>query len=257
MGRISDFLSRALEGIAMAEQKTAMANSVTAMTRWDKVALTRWGEYIIALEKRVVLQAQQMAGPPAKAVDWGCGSGRWSKILHESGWQVTCVDVDAESLEICRQNVPAAVHILAEKTARTVECPTQSARLLLCIEVGPVIERPWFLEEARRILQPGGLLVGVWWNRLSFRGVACRLKYRLQGSVDAENFYNYSFGEQKRKLVKAGFELSKAEGFCWGPFGRSSDSRWIPFFVRCERWLGLNRCPALSPWVMVMARKTE
>jgi SAM-dependent methyltransferase len=232
-------------------------NTATAMTRWDKVALTRWGEYVIAVEKRVILQAQQTAAPPAKALDWGCGSGRWSKLLHELEWQMTCVDVDAEALEICRQNVPAGRHILAERTARRVDCPDQSMRLLLCVEVGPVIERDWFLAEAHRILQRGGLLVSVWWNRHSCRGLACRLKYRLTANKDAENYYNHSFGEQKRELVKAGFEISMAEGFCWWPFGRSSDSRWIPFFVRLERWLRLNRCVALSPWVMVIARKIE
>jgi SAM-dependent methyltransferase len=231
-------------------------NKSHTMTYWDSVAMTQWGKYLIDVEKKFVLKAHQMAKHPGKGLDWGCGSGRWSKMLVEMGWQMTCVDADEDSLEICRRNVPAAAHILAESSARGLGLSAQSHNLLMCIEVGPVIESDWFLSEAGRLLKPGGVLVCVWWNKLSWRGLACRLKYRLTGSKDAAHFYNFSFSHQKRELRKAGFELRAADGFCWGPFGRNSDSKWIPFCIRLERLLLLNRCVAFSPWSIIIAKKT-
>jgi SAM-dependent methyltransferase len=232
-------------------------NPAPAMTYWDSVATTRWGKYIIEVEKDLLLKAHEMVSRADKAVDWGCGSGRWSKLLGDLGWQMTCVDVDKNSLEICRRNVPAAVHLLADGSPPRLQLQDQSANLLMCIEVGPVIESDRFFSEARRVLKPGGVLVCVFWNRLSWRGLACRLKYRLTGSDDAAKFYNFSFAHHKRELRKAGFEICEAEGFCWWPFGRASDSSWIPFCIRMERALRLNRCIALSPWVAAIARKVE
>jgi SAM-dependent methyltransferase len=232
-------------------------NEAAAMTYADKLAMKSWGKYVIDFEQDAILKALKLAGRPTQALDWGCGSGRWSKLLAGLGWQVTCVDVDEHSLEVCRRNVPGAVHILTDRSARTVDCPEKSVDLLLCIEVGPVIETDWYLAEANRVLRPGGLLFNVWWNKYSWRGLACRLKCKLTGNKNGKYYYNFSFWEQKRRLREQGFKLCAAEGFCWSPFGRASDSRWVPFFVQLERLLGLNRCVAFSPWLAVIARKAE
>jgi hypothetical protein len=41
----------------------------------------------------------------------------------------------------------------------------------------------------------------------------------------------------------------------WAPFTRKSDARLIPLATALERVLGLRRLPALSPLIVVTARR--
>jgi SAM-dependent methyltransferase len=225
------------------------------MTYWDQVAETRWGSYIIDVENAVVLRAQAWAKKPLLAIDLGCGSGRWSKLLTKLGWVATCVDVDPQALEVCQHNNPGAKCILASPTGATIPCDSGSATLLLCIEVASVIESTWFPPELSRVLEPGGLFIGVHVNRRSWRGMAVRLKYFLTRSQFRNIYYTSSYGDWRRKIAETGFEMLHEEGFCWAPFQRDSDSALIPFFTKMERCLGLPRLVGLSPWVVFIARK--
>ena len=57
--------------------------------------------------------------------------------------------------------------VLVSPDDSKLPCDTESMKLVLCVEVQPVIKSDWFLEEASRVLQQGGLIVGVFCNRLS------------------------------------------------------------------------------------------
>jgi SAM-dependent methyltransferase len=226
------------------------------LTYWDKVARSKWGNYLTDVEKRVVGQGVKLAGKPSVGVDLGCGSGRWSKLASDAGWRMTCLDVEERTLSICQRNVPNANCLLADPGASTIPCPSNSAGLMLCVEVGPVVEADWFHAEASRVLHDGGILVGVVWNRRSWRGAACRLKYRLTKNPDGRKFYNHAYPPWKKKLTAAGFDVLHEEGLCWGPAGRASNSLLVPLYVKLERFLRLNRLVAWSPWVAFIARKT-
>ena len=227
------------------------------MTYWDEAATTRWGSYISEVERRVILQGQSEAGRPSQALEIGCGSGRWAKMLSDFGWQMTCVDANSQALEICQQKVPTAKCILAHPDDETIPCESESVSLLLCIEVGEVLETQWFLPEAHRVLKRGGVFVGVCWNRHSWRGMACRLKYRFSRSPDGHFFYRQSYSSWKSNLLNFGFDLLYEEGLCWGPFQRTSNSALVPNFVALERILGLNHLTGLSPWIVFIARKVK
>jgi len=226
------------------------------MTYWDKVALTRWGSYLTERERGLVLQGIQSAGKPALGIDMGCGSGRWSKLASESGWRMTCIDADQQSLSVCQRNLPQANCLLANPAVHAIPCQSNSAALLLCVEVAPVIDADWFPSEASRVLADGGVLVAVAWNRHSWRGLALRLKYRLAGTRDTGRFYSHPYSRLKERLTAAGFQVLYEEGLCWGPLGRTSNSALVPLFVTLERVLRLNRWVAWSPWVAFIARKT-
>src|SRR5439155_4055080 len=87
--------------------------SALSMTHWDRVAeTTSWGRYLTDVERQVVLRGEALAERPGHALDLGCGSGRWSKLLSERGWNMTCTDVNAQALAICRRNVPKAKCLL-------------------------------------------------------------------------------------------------------------------------------------------------
>jgi len=223
-------------------------------TMWEMVATTRWGRYTTEVAENAVLAAAEIAGAPASALEVGCEGGRWSRMLSNMGWALTCTDIDAESLAVCQRRVPTANCIQVSPSATTLPCAARSASLLLCVEVFPVMDSAWFAKEANRVLAEDGVLVGVTLNRTSVRGMFVRVKQYLTGS---SQFYNSSYSQWRRRMESAGFTITFQRGYCWFPFTRSSNSTLAPFFIGIERWLGLDRLPALSPWVVFIARKTS
>jgi hypothetical protein len=125
---------------------------------------------------------------------------------------------------------------------------------LLCIEVPPVIQADWFIAESFRVLQPDGVLMGVFGNLLSVRGLLGHAKARFT-RLGPFNFYRVAYPQWRRRMCQAGFHLQHEEGICWPPFGRRSDSNLIPIFTWIESALGLRRMPVVSPWVVFAAQK--
>jgi SAM-dependent methyltransferase len=235
---------------ATVENQRALASA----TLWEKAATTRWGGYVTEVEKRAILGGQSLAEKPAQALEMGCEGGRWSKLLSDLGWEMTCVDVDRQMLDICQQKVPGAKCILASPHDKIIPCDSKSMSLLLCIEVAPVMDSEWFLPEAARVLSDDGILIGILLNKASWRGKMNRMKRSFFG-CKGDEFYKSNYRNWKSSLYQAGFNLVQEEGFCWGPFGRTSNSPLIPLFTRSERLLGLHRLITFSPWVAFIARK--
>lgn len=228
------------------------ALTTSGETFWEKVATTRWGSYISDIETRMILQAHGMAGKPGRALEIGCEGGRWSKMLSDLGWQMVCVDVNPEVLAACRRKIPNAEFILSAAEDRAIPYKSSSMDLLLCIEVAPVIDSDWFLPEAARILRSGGILAAVVWNRASARAFIHARKNKSNGN---DKFYHNTYSRWKTDLGKAGFYPVHEEGFCWGPFDRTSNSPLIPLATKFERLLGLHFMVTFSPWVAVIAKK--
>jgi SAM-dependent methyltransferase len=224
-------------------------------TAWETVATTRWGQYTTGVVESAVVTGCDVAGAPASALEVGCEGGRWSQFLARRSWTLTCTDVDANVLAICRQRVPGATCVLVAPDRTTLPCPAASMRLLLCLEVFAVMDSEWFASEAHRVLEDGGVLVGVALNRTSIRAVFVRLKEYLQRGTRGTSFYRHAYAKRRDALREAGFELVLERGYCWFPFSRASNSRLIPFFTRLERWLLLDRLALVSPWVVFVARK--
>jgi SAM-dependent methyltransferase len=233
--------------------QTTPESRINESTYWESVATTRWGTYVTQVERRIILQGQSITGPPSHAMEIGCEGGRWSKMLFDLGWNMTCVDVNPVSLEICRSKIPQAECLLANPEDKTLACASGSLSLLLCIEVAPVIQSNWFVSEAARVLKENGILVGVFWNKASIRGYSVAMKNRLLKKP--EPFYQYSYGPFKKNLVQNGFKILKEEGFCWAPLGRESNSPLVPAFTLAERFLHLHRLPLVSPWIAFIAKK--
>ena len=223
-------------------------------TSWEKVALTKWGSYLSGVEQRTILRAQKLAGPPASALEIGCEGGRWSLMLSQLGWRMTCTDVNKKSLTICQKRVPTASCILADPSARTIPCDSNCFDLLVCIEVPPVMESDWFPGEAHRILKDNAFFVGVSWNRTSIRGLLSRIRRKFNRSNGG--YYKLPYRTWRQALLKFNFQLVYQEGCCWGPFRRTSNSPLVPLCVKLERLLQLPKIVSLSPWIMFIARKT-
>ena len=176
-------------------------------------------------------------------------------FLAGRGWEVRCTDVNAESLELCRRRVPSAECTLVTGEETSLAEPEESLTLLLCLEVVPVIGSSWFLPEAARVLRPGGLMVCTYYNSLSLRALAYRIRQKFR-----RNDHDYGYYAQKpyvhyaRDLDRSGFDIVSQEGLCWFPFGRTSDSVLVPPAVKLERILGLRKLTSVSPWIVFVAR---
>ena len=222
------------------------------ITFWEIVARRSWGSYISEIEKKAILKAHTLAAKPTTALELGCDGGRWSKLISDLGWSMTCTDIDQHAINICKQRIPSAHCILVHPDDTTISCNAESMGLALCIEVPPVIQADWFIDETFRVLQKGGLIVGVFWNRRSFRGLMLRFARRFRGGYD---WYRLSYPQWRKRFSERGFTFLHEEGFCWFPFRRDSNSSLVPVATQMERSLGLRRFINFSPWVVFIARK--
>lgn len=208
-----------------------------------------------ALEKKTILKAHKVPLATDHAIEIGCEGGRWSMMLHDLGWQMTCVDVDAEALNICQARIPQARCVLTNRLDTRIPLDDCTVRLLLCMEVPAVLPNsPWIVDEACRVLKPGGLLVGSFHNLLSARGVFHHTTARLRGKQDD---YRTCYLLWRGMLRKKGFRFLHEEGLCWFPFRRASNSALVPVLTSLEQRCGLQRLPALSPFVLFVAQFGE
>ncbi len=224
-------------------------------TYWERVAKTNWGSYISNVEKKAILDAHGRFEKPGFALEIGCDGGRWSKLLSDSGWDMTCTDISEEALTVCKARVPTARHILVDGTDTCLPLPTGSMNLLLCMEVFSVIGSDWFIPESFRVLAGGGVLVGVFLNLLSLRGLISRASEVIKRRNHRPGHYDRCFFQWKKRLQHAGFRFVQEKGVCWFPFARTSDSSFVPVCEFVESALGLNRIINLSPWVVFVAEK--
>jgi SAM-dependent methyltransferase len=218
------------------------------LSQWERAALTRWGRYITNLETQVLARAGQMIGRPGVVFDFGCGEGRWTSLLREKGWQAICGDIDEVALAKCAERNPGARCVPLTMGEDRFPVDDAAADLVLCIEVPG--EGAWFRKELVRVLKPGGLVVGIFHNRDSARGLLRSVRDKQRGQYC---FYQMGYSTWSSHMRAVGLDIVHAEGLCWFPFGRMSDSALIPASIGLERFLGLRALPSLSPWVAFIA----
>jgi len=232
----------------------ATKTSADQLPRWERAAFeSRFVAHTSQLEREFILYAHELASAPTVALDYGCEAGRFSQILAERGWSLICADVDACALELCKQRIPEARCVLVTEDNRVLPCGDNALGMILCIEV-PVIGAEWFADEATRTLRPGGLLVGVFHNQLSWRGLAGHLLASVRGDLD---WYSRKYPEWRRSLTRRGFTVVRETGCRWAPFPRLSDSVLLPLFLAAEQALRLPKLTVISPQVIFVARKNN
>jgi len=208
------------------------------------------------IERNAVECAIGLFARPGAALEIGCEGGRWSSLLLSKGWEVTCTDIDPENLDLCKRRLPRARCVLVSPGETTLPCSEGTINIIVCIEVSQVSHADWFIREAHRVLNWGGVLVATMMNMASLRAFGHRVLARSDcGASSKWAPYDVTYRGWKRRLLKGGFDVAREEGFGWMPFSRDSNSPFVPFFTNLERRLCLGGLTAVSPWVAVVARK--
>ncbi|MCB0168161.1 MAG: class I SAM-dependent methyltransferase [Anaerolineae bacterium] len=225
----------------------------SAETFWEKRAKATWGSYIREVETRVIKKTKHLNIKPSTALDIGCDGGELAQIIGNMGWQLICTDIRPQAVARCRRRLPEAVCLLVDVNDIQLPCSPNSLGLIQCIEVPFVIQSHWFITEADRVLQPNGVIVGVFPNLLSIRGYYHALAAKLKGQTTT---YNVRYPNWRARLRRQGFKILYEEGICWFPFSRHSNSSLVPSATQLEKNLGLRRCAAFSPWIVFLAQKS-
>jgi SAM-dependent methyltransferase len=224
------------------------------LPNWERtVGHSRFMTYTSEIERELVVYASELAGPPTRAIDFGCEAGRFSQILAGRGWSMICADTNTSALELCQQRIPGALCVALSEGNRQIPCEDGRLGVLLCIEC-PVMPSEWFAREAARTLRTGGTLVGVLHNKLSWRGAVSHTLALLR---DCHDWYSTSYPTWRRAMRVRGFKMVREVGLRWPPFALTSNSPLLPLALRIERGMGLQKLPAVSPLVAFVAIKTE
>ena len=221
---------------------------------WENLVTTRKGpQYTSKLEEGILAKAHSLFAKPSAAIEVGCEGGRWSQLLSKWGWQIVCTEINQGLVDICKKRMPTATCILVNPNDTVLPCDDKKVDMVLCIEVPPVIQADWFMDEAPRVLRKGGLLVGVCWNRNSWRGLLHHAVAPFRHGDPV--WYALPYSAWREKFCSHGFAMIEEVGMCWFPFGRKSNSPLIPLAARLERVLGLTKLTRFSPLIVFIAKK--
>lgn len=107
-------------------------------------------------------------------IDLGCGTGKWGKRLHDSGFRVTCVDISARMLDQARQTFETADGTSRLSFVQADLCDLSAlpaGEFSLAVALGEPIgcsrDPALAMREIRRILTDDGILVATLDNRLA------------------------------------------------------------------------------------------
>ncbi|MEZ4735940.1 MAG: class I SAM-dependent methyltransferase [Caldilineaceae bacterium] len=151
-------------------------NSVAA--HYDANPATEWARQERHRTEFVVTQhiiTEYLPSSPANVMDIGGGPGRYALWLAGQGHQVTLLDLSAGNLQFAETQARAAgVQFTATVQGTATDLhnfadATFDAALLLgpLYHLGTLAERQRAVQEAKRVLKPGGILFAAFLNRLA------------------------------------------------------------------------------------------
>jgi len=100
-------------------------------------------------------------GPGKVAIELGAGTGKFTRLLVQSGAEVTAVEPIAAMLARLEQDLPGVRALRG--TAQHISLPDSCAEAVVCAQSFHWFASAESLAEIRRVLKPGGTL-GLIWN---------------------------------------------------------------------------------------------
>ena len=223
-----------------------MEKNLSEETHWEKAAKTRMGKYLTRTETDFIFKSINPSQIHT-VMDVGAEAGRFSLLAANNNATVIGIDVNSYGLKRLKLKTKHVDIIQAD--ARKIPLKDEIFDAIIMIEVLDYIaELDEALTECYRTLKSNAPLL------LSF-GNKSSLKSKLREFRGKS--YRHSYKRVMRCLSKTGFAVTRKMGYSWLPFGRTSESRLVPFLARIEKLFALKRIPSLSPWVIVHAVKSN
>ena len=118
-----------------------------------------FNRYVDRFQREAYADGLRQVGPVrgARALDVGCGIGRWLRVLAAAGAEVTGLDVSPDAIEFCRRHVPQAQLVCSPLTEFTWSGPPFD--VLSCVTVlqhVPWRDQPGIVTRLARHVRPGG-----------------------------------------------------------------------------------------------------
>jgi len=133
------------------------------------------------------------ATPNAPILDAGCGTGLNLRHLPEGS---TGIDINPRNIELLRQRLPN--HTVVEGDVEALPFADASFGTVLCTEVIEHIPDPSAaLAEYRRVLQPGGVLIG----SVPARSAIWKLRFLSSTCPHTEPFHNEYLPDEVRAML--------------------------------------------------------
>jgi len=215
-------------------------------THWEKAAKTRMGKYLTQIETDFIFKSITPS-QTCTIMDVGTEAGRFSSIASDKNATVIGIDLDSYGLRRLKLKTRNVDVIQAD--ARRIPMKDRTFDAIFMIEVLDYIpDLDETFAECYRTLKSNSTLIVSFGNKRSFKSQLRKLRGKS---------YMHSYNRVMQSLSKTGFSVVKKRGYSWLPFGRTSESRFIPFLAMLEKIFALRRIPSLSPWVIVHSVKSD
>jgi len=225
---------------------------------WENIAVNSlWGKYIDQIEKNTIENAFKKIKNKNCILEIGCESGKWLDLASKAGFsKLIGTDINPDYEKACKLKNENIIFYTVNPNDQTLPCTDNSVDLLLVIEVPSVIHCEWFYKEAKRILTPDGIIVGVVTNKFSWRGFLFNRSRETTSFRQKELSYTQPYYFWKRLIKKQHFDFLSERGYCSGPFQRNSNSIFIPLYLFIEKIFMLHTLLFISPWIIFIIKKT-
>jgi ubiquinone/menaquinone biosynthesis C-methylase UbiE len=209
--------------------------------RYDEMAQRydrRWSTYIA--KTLSFLDGWAAISPEAVVLDIGCGTGEFEKLIlsKHPKQQITGVDISPKMLEIARRKCQAYPNVVFRAaSASALPFSDHSFDVIVSASAFHYFDAPEaVLDEMRRILRPGGVLVILDWCK---DYLSCRLGDIVLKLVDPAYQQCYTQAEFHHLLNSARFAIQAATKtrcglIWWGFMALAASPQPRPCFESCS-----------------------
>lgn len=148
-----------------------------------------------------------------RALDVGCGAGRWSRFLFDRGYRVVGIDIQPELIEATRRRYPEIEFVCTSVQEYSHEEPFDLVSSVTVIQHNPYEEQCAVIERLRRMLKSGGHFV------------------MLEGIKETDS------PELFPRPVEEWIEIFEERGFRSVAIQRYNYNLFLTSFLKAGRWL--------------------